>query len=443
MTLRPESQSVVSLDAARRRSAPHDAQETLSRLLAVHGEIVAAGLDLHKVVDVITRRAQELTYSTGAVLEIFEGNELVYWSATGSIAPFVGLRVSAERSLSGLSAKTNKILVCQDSESDPRVDRAMCRRVGLRSMVTVPLPYAATNIGVLKVVSPWVKAYSAHDLEILERLNTLIGAAIAHAAEHTELAARMNASSEARREEAEADARRDREQRALRRHHQRIIDEGDVRVVYQPICNLQAKTLVGHEALARFNDGRSPEVWFAEAHRIGLGADLEIALARKALDTFSRWDFSTYLAVNLSPATILEADLDRLCARIDPARLVIEMTEHTQVEDYTALADRLAGLRRLGVRFAVDDAGAGFASLRHVLRMRPDFIKLDRSITHGIDRELGHQSLISALLTFAEGTSAAIVAEGIETQAEVTTLRQLGVVYGQGYYLGRPETPLD
>jgi EAL domain-containing protein (putative c-di-GMP-specific phosphodiesterase class I)/putative methionine-R-sulfoxide reductase with GAF domain len=442
MSPHEKPQSVVSLEAARRRQSPPDALETLRSVLALQGEIAAAGLDLHKVVDVITHRAQELTHSTGAVLEMFEGDELVYWSASGSVVPFVGLRVKADRSLSGLAASMGKVLVCEDSEIDPRVDRDMCRRVGLRSMVTAPLPYAGTHVGVLKVMSPFTKAYGPQDVEILEHLNTLIGAAIAHAAEHTQLAASMSAAVEAKREEADVAAAVNRQQRALRRRLKNTIAAQDFRVVYQPICNLQTYQLVGHEALARFNDQRSPEVWFAEARRLGMGAELELALARKAMEVLSRWDFPTYLAINLSPATILNDEVDPLCAAGDASKFVIEMTEHTQVDDYAKLADRIESLRRRGVRFAVDDAGAGFASLRHVLRIRPDFIKLDRSITHNIDAEPGHRSLTSALLTFAEGTSAAIVAEGIETKAEVATLRDLGVPYGQGYYLGRPAAPV-
>jgi EAL domain-containing protein (putative c-di-GMP-specific phosphodiesterase class I)/putative methionine-R-sulfoxide reductase with GAF domain len=441
MSPQKKPQSVMSMEAARRRLSPPDALETLRSVLALQGEIAAAGLDLHKVVDVITRRAQELTHSTGAVLEMFEGDELVYWSASGSVVPFVGLRVRADLSLSGLAARTGKVLVCEDSETDPRVDREMCRRVGLRSMVTAPLPYAGTHVGVLKVMSPFAKAYGPHDVEILEQLNTLIGAAIAHAAEHTQLAASMSAAVEAKREEAEVVAVANRQHRALRQRLRNTIAAQDFRVVYQPICDLQSSRLVGHEALARFTDQRSPEIWFAEARRLGMGAELELALARKALEALTRQQFRTYLAINLSPATILNDEVDRLCAEVDASKFVIEMTEHTQVDDYAQLADRIESLRRQGVRFAVDDAGAGFASLRHVLRIRPDFIKLDRSITHGIDTELGHQSLTSALLTFAEGTSAAIVAEGIETKDEVATLRRLGVPYGQGYYLGRPAAP--
>jgi EAL domain-containing protein (putative c-di-GMP-specific phosphodiesterase class I) len=102
------------------------------------------------------------------------------------------------------------------------------------------------------------------------------------------------------------------------------------------------------------------------------------------------------------------------------------------------LAERARLLRKLGVHLAIDDAGAGFASLRHVLKLEPDLIKLDRSITHEIDTRVRHQSLAAALLTFARGTSASIVAEGIETAEELAMLKELGVPYGQGYFLGRP-----
>jgi EAL domain-containing protein (putative c-di-GMP-specific phosphodiesterase class I) len=435
-----EPESVVSLEGARLRQNPPSEQEVLRCVLATHGEIVAAGLDLHRLVDVITRRAQELTRSEGAVLEVIDGDELVYWSASGSGSPFLGLRVSAARSLSGLAAAQNAVLVCDDSETDPRVDRDMCRRVGLRSMITAPLPYNGTVIGVLKVMSPWAKAYSPRDVDVLSQLNVLIGAAIAHAVTHRELAEQMSVATAAKYEGDELDDDLAHE-RLVRRRIRSVIDNGEFRVVYQPVCNLQTGGLVGHEALARFTDDRSPDVWFADAREAGLAPELELAVVRKALDVFDRWKFPTYLAVNFSPATIMRPELETLCRTFDGSRLVIEMTEHSQVEDYALLADCVNRLRRLGPRFAVDDAGAGFASLRHVLRIRPDFIKLDRSITQGIDSKPAHQALISALLTFAEGTSLAIVAEGIETAAEAATLRRLGVTYGQGYYLGRPGRP--
>ncbi len=368
-------ESVLSFEGARLRQSPPTEQESLRRILAVHGEIVAAGLDLHKVVDVVTRRAQELTRSEGAVLEVIEGDELVYWSASGSLAPFIGLRVKADKSLSGLSAKHNKVFVCADSETDDRVDRDMCRRVGLRSMITAPLPYNGTIIGVLKVVSPWAKSYSSHDVEILEQLNVLIGATIAHAVAHAELSERMSVAAQAKDDDAAVDGEQERRVRATRRRIRNVIADGEFRVVYQPICNLQTGNLVGHEALTRFPDERSPEAWFADARTAGVAAELELAVVERAMNVFHVWSFPTYLAVNLSPATILLPELEALCRRFDASNLVIEMTEHTQVENYDELAARVNSLRRLGPRFAVDDAGAGFASLRHVLKMRPGLHK--------------------------------------------------------------------
>jgi EAL domain-containing protein (putative c-di-GMP-specific phosphodiesterase class I) len=147
---------------------------------------------------------------------------------------------------------------------------------------------------------------------------------------------------------------------------------------------------------------------------------------------------NSYLAVNVSPETAASPEILRLCTRHAADRIVLEITEHSCVDDYLVLSERARVLRKLGVHLAIDDAGAGFASLRHVLKLEPDLIKLDRSITHEIDTRVRHQSLAAALLTFARCTSASIVAEGIETAEELAMLKQLGVPYGQGYFLGRP-----
>jgi EAL domain-containing protein (putative c-di-GMP-specific phosphodiesterase class I) len=121
-------------------------------------------------------------------------------------------------------------------------------------------------------------------------------------------------------------------------------------------------------------------------------------------------------------------------------RLVLEVTEHAEVADYETLVTRLRNLRETGCRIAVDDAGAGYASLRHILRLRPDYIKLDMTLTQGVDRDPDRRALASSLLTFAREVSATVIAEGIETEAELEVLRGLGVTLGQGYYLARPQT---
>jgi EAL domain-containing protein (putative c-di-GMP-specific phosphodiesterase class I) len=423
----------VSLQTARRAREPLDEAALLSRVISVQGEIVEAGLDPHKVVDVVTRRAQELTHSTGAVVELIDGDEMIYWSASGNVASQLGMRVKAEGSLSGLCVKTGRVLQCDDCESDSRVDLGACRRIGLRSMLVAPLPFRGMVIGVLKVVAPWVDAYQPEDVRTLELLNTLIGATISHAAHHASVEAAFNS-------KIEADRLIEDERETMRKLIRGVIEREAFDIAFQPVFALEAGNVVGFEALARFTEGsaRTPDRWFDDALQADLCFELEIAVARKALHSLASLPRDIYLAINVSPETAASDEIARLCTRHDGDRIVLEITEHSSVDDYVLLAERARALRAMGVRLAIDDAGAGFASLRHVLRLEPDLIKLDKSITHNIDMRLRQQSLAAALLTFASGTSASIVAEGIETESELESLKALGVPYGQGYFLGRP-----
>ncbi len=433
MKLQSRPSSVVKLDNARRVRQPNDDAALLARIVAVQGEIVQAGLDPHKVVDVVTHRAQELTHSTGAVVELLDGDDLVYWSASGSVIAQLGLRVDTNKSLSGLCIRTGRVLVCTDSENDPRVDLEECRRVGLRSMLVAPLPYGDTIIGVLKVVAPYVDAYKPEDVRTLELLNTLIGATLSHAAHHNSVEAEFNSKLEADRLAAE-------EREEMRERIRGVIEREAFDIAFQPVLALETGAVVGFEALARFDDAltRPPDRFFTEAIEAGLGFELEIAVMRKALCSLAQLPRDAYLAVNVSPQTAASPELARLCMRHASDRIVLEITEHSSVDDYLVLGKRARALRDMGVHLAIDDAGAGFASLRHVLRLEPDLIKLDKSITRNIDTPVRHQSLAAALLTFAAGTSASIIAEGIETAEELATLKRLGVPYGQGFFLGRP-----
>jgi EAL domain-containing protein (putative c-di-GMP-specific phosphodiesterase class I) len=149
----------------------------------------------------------------------------------------------------------------------------------------------------------------------------------------------------------------------------------------------------------------------------------------------------SYLSLNLSPSTLLRRDVARLLGAVPLERIVIEMTEHYPVGDYEALNRALQPLRQAGVRVAVDDAGAGFASLRHILLLVPDIIKLDISLTRGIDCDRPRRALSCALVAFARETATTIVAEGIETDAELRTLKEIGVTQGQGFLIARPMAP--
>ncbi len=210
------------------------------------------------------------------------------------------------------------------------------------------------------------------------------------------------------------------------------------RVVLQPIVDTATGVSIGVEALSRFDHPPQPDGWFAEATLAGFGLDLELACARSALDTLARADLPELLNINFSPAALLSPLLTPLLAAVDRTRIVIEITEHAPVEDYESLNKALAPHRAAGARVAIDDAGAGYASFRHILRLAPDFIKVDIGLIRDIDSDPIRQALITALGTVAGTAGARLVAEGVETQAELDTLFALGVPLAQGYLLCKP-----
>lgn len=216
---------------------------------------------------------------------------------------------------------------------------------------------------------------------------------------------------------------------------------GQPQLVYQPICLLARNCRIcGVEALSRFHTvpARGPEDWFADAGRVGLGTMLELHTIRRALQELSEVPGDFYVSVNCSPDTLLAGELADVLSRMAPERLVLEITEHAQVDDYEPLSAALAPLRSRGMRLAIDDAGAGYASMRHILRLQPDIIKLDTSLTKGIDRDRHRRSLANALVGFAGSIGSTIIAEGVETREELATLHELGVHKVQGYLLHKP-----
>ena len=158
-----------------------------------------------------------------------------------------------------------------------------------------------------------------------------------------------------------------------RRIRRAIDDEAALRIVFQPIVGLVDGVTLGVEALARFAGPpkRAPNLWFAEAAAVDLQVELELAAVRKALEALPELPPGHFLAVNVSPITLTKAAFRKLMAATEAARLVVEITEHAPIRDYSRLDDALAKLRALGVRLAIDDAGSGYASLRHILRLNP------------------------------------------------------------------------
>jgi EAL domain-containing protein (putative c-di-GMP-specific phosphodiesterase class I) len=283
------------------------------------------------------------------------------------------------------------------------------------------------------VVGYVVKGASAEEILETVRRSVLGQASLsAHVTGHVvhELAGQLE------RQERESAEKR----QQLDRIHAVLDDPSLLRIVYQPIVDLVNNRLAGVEALARFGlePDRPPNAWFADAAAAGLTLELELAAIRAALRDLDRVPHATYLSLNMSPVTAVSPQFAELVEDHHPERVTLEITEHAPIEDYDELKEALHDLRTQGVRLAIDDAGAGFASLRHILQLDPDVIKLDMSLTHHIDRDRPKRALAAGLISFASEIGAAIVAEGIETQSELEALRGLGVAYGQGFFLARP-----
>ncbi|WP_305785158.1 EAL domain-containing protein [Symbioplanes lichenis] len=219
-----------------------------------------------------------------------------------------------------------------------------------------------------------------------------------------------------------------------------VLRERALRVVFQPVVRLADATTVGYEALARFDLASfpTPAHAFAAAGQTGLGVALELLAIERAFESLPDVPPGRTLGVNLSAEALLTPLVQETVLAHAGSDICVEVTEHTQVEDYPALNEVTNRLRAAGVQIVVDDAGAGFASLQHILQLRPDIIKLDISLTRDIDRDPVRTALARSLVSFAGEVGARLVAEGIETEAEHDKLRAIGVDLGQGYYLAKP-----
>jgi EAL domain-containing protein (putative c-di-GMP-specific phosphodiesterase class I)/DNA-binding response OmpR family regulator len=212
--------------------------------------------------------------------------------------------------------------------------------------------------------------------------------------------------------------------------------------VFQPVLDLVSGRTVGHEALTRFQDATRPDRRFADADAVGLGLELESACLTAAIAASGGLPRTGWLSLNVSPDLLLERRRLRRCLRELARPVVLEVTEHVAIEDY---AEIRAAVLSLGpnVRIAVDDAGAGFASFRHIVELRPDYVKLDIGLVREIDRDDVRQALVAGIVYFARKSGCQLIAEGIETAGERDQLRSLGVGLGQGYLLGRPARVAD
>jgi diguanylate cyclase (GGDEF)-like protein len=219
-----------------------------------------------------------------------------------------------------------------------------------------------------------------------------------------------------------------------------LLEQGPdaIRIVLQPVLELATGRPAGYEALARFDaePQRGPDEWLAQAHRAGLGNELEALALAKALNHPGRPE-TAFLAVNVSPRALLSPPVQAALPD-DLTNIVIELTEHELFGAEGELEAALANLRSRGARVALDDAGAGYAGLQQLIRVAPDILKLDRALVHGAHADPSRQSLLEALIGFAADTGAAVCGEGVEDLADLKALVALDVTYAQGYGIARP-----
>jgi EAL domain-containing protein (putative c-di-GMP-specific phosphodiesterase class I) len=219
-----------------------------------------------------------------------------------------------------------------------------------------------------------------------------------------------------------------------------------LRPVFQPIVDLERGVACGYEMLARFVSPikAAPPTWLDEAARRGLGSRLEAMLVEIGLDAMSWVPDNCFLTINVSPRALASEEVANvLSSRTSLEGVVIEVTEQAVVDDYAGLEDMLRSLRAAGAAIAVDDAGAGYASLRHIVALRPQFVKLDRSLVADLDHDEAKLAVIESLGTFSSRIDAWMVAEGVERAEEMAALQRLRVPLAQGYWLGMPAPAME
>jgi EAL domain-containing protein (putative c-di-GMP-specific phosphodiesterase class I) len=228
--------------------------------------------------------------------------------------------------------------------------------------------------------------------------------------------------------------------------NERILDvlrEERLEPVYQPIMELDTGRVISFEALSRFpgDQAYTPDKWFADAWSVGLGMELELLAVRTILKALTEIPPEVGLSINASPPTVTTSAFIHELGR-EPDRITVELTENVDIDDVGGLRKALAPLSGAGGKTAIDDFGAGYANIEHILSVDPDWIKLDISLTERVDMDDGAHELAADLVTFGTSMGAGVIAEGIETVEELDALQEIGVRYGQGFHLGMP-APLD
>jgi len=376
-------------------------------------------------------------------------NSYVTVSACGVVAPAMGFVIAKDRSVQGIAAREKRPILIRDSHVDPRLSenvRAINKQWGTRSWAMIPLVHNDTAIGSLMLAAAGPGAFTEADIEPMVAVSDFVSALIGSQFELSTLLTEVMTDDPDRGQDAftarfVASVMMPEAVEAERHqiHLDALLEDPDVLgVAFQPIVHLASRRPIAYEGLARFPASMegTPAQWFSTARRFGRSLDLEGAALGAVLAAARAIPRECPVSVNLSPNAVLEPAIqDALLAQ--DRRLIIEITEHEPFPD--DLGGGLNRLREQGIDVAVDDAGAGYASFTQLLRLRPDIIKIDGELIADIDNDPAKRAITTALTSLAAELDAQIVAEAVETAGQLETLIGLGIEYGQGFYLGRPQ----
>ncbi len=231
----------------------------------------------------------------------------------------------------------------------------------------------------------------------------------------------------------------------------KIIKNEEIYSLFQPIVKLPEFKIIGYEALSRGpgqGEFERPDKLFKIAYQSDLVIELERLCRKKALTAACNMKPKHVLFLNIEPDSINDPELRQIAAShllidssLSPNRIVLEVTERSAITNFSAFRSALEYFRALGFKIAIDDGGAGYATLESMVELKPDFIKLDMSLIRNVDTDNTKQQLIKALINFGKETNVKILAEGIETKAELKTLLEMDIRLGQGYVFAYPSEP--
>ncbi|MGE0218187.1 EAL domain-containing protein [Mycolicibacterium sp.] len=377
----------------------------------------------------------------GGLLEV-----LATYGTTGLIQ---GRVVPVEETFQAYPLASRRPEIIDDTTTDERVTpevRQLSERMGVRSCLSIPLLSGGVAIGSLSVVAREPHAFTADDVGPVSSVTEFLGVLISSSTELASLLETLlNSRSRSKHSQAAADLLASvvlpelAEREELNRVIGGVLAAGHIDAVFQPIVDLGTGEVKAFEGLSRFasEPARGPDTWIALAHKVHRGVEMELKALRALLRAALAIPDKYLVTVNLSPLALADAGIqEELLAH--PRALVVELTEREPAPELLSVS--VEPVRQGKIRLAIDDAGSGFAGLTTILRLRPDIIKLDRELTVDIDTDPSRRALATALTHFAREIGAITVAEGIETDRQMRLLRDIGIQYGQGYFLGRPQS---